>query len=311
MNSARPTVLVVDDTPDNIDLLKGILSPDYQVRVAIDGVKALELADREPQPDIILLDINMPGMSGYDVCRQLKEQATTSAIPVIFVTALSAAEDEQQGLALGAVDYITKPFDPAIVAARVRTQLMLYDERRQLIRENKQLRERVDRAFRDFSAAVLTALIRAGESDRLEFKSTLRWSLHADKSDKRIENECLKTVAAYLNTDGGVLLVGVADDGRLLGLGNDHFKSEDKFLLHWVNLLKAYLGGDVTPCIRSIVCDLEGQRVLVVECLPSPKPVFFHRDNVEEFFVRMSNTTQSLKPSEVLAYIGQRYSVDR
>ena len=304
-------MLVVDDTPTNIDLLKEILSSDYQVRVAINGAKALELVVREPQPDIILLDINMPGMSGYDVCRQLKERAETSAIPVIFVTALSGAEEEQQGLALGAVDYITKPFDPAIVAARVRTQLSLYDERRQLMRENEQLRVRVERAFHDFSATELAALIRTGESDRLEFKSTLRWSLHADKSDKRIENGCLKTVAAYLNSDGGILLVGVADDGGLLGLGNDHFKNEDKFLLHWVNLLKAYLGGDVTPGIRSIAYDLEEQRLLVVECLPSPKPVFFRRDNVEEFFVRMSNTTQALKPSEVLAYIAQRFSMDR
>jgi len=308
MNDVRPAVLVVDDTPTNIDLLRDMLSPDYHVRVAINGAKALELAGRQPQPDIILLDINMPGLSGYDVCRQLKEQAETAAIPVIFVTALSGVEDEQQGLALGAVDYITKPFDPAIVTARVRTQLGLYEERRRLAHENRQLRERFGRAFHDFSASELGALIDAGEGERLEFKSTLRWSLHADKSDKRIENECLKTVAAYLNSDGGILLIGVADDGSLLGLDNDHFRSEDKFLLHWVNLLRSYLGAVITPYVRSMACALNGQRLLVVECLPSPKPVFFRRDNDEAFFVRMSNTTQALKPSEVLTYITRHFS---
>jgi len=309
MPDDRDVVLVVDDTPANIELLHGMLRDRYKVKVATNGEIALQLADTEPRPDIILLDIMMPGITGYEVCRRLKEGPGTALIPIIFISAKTQAEDEQKGLALGAADYITKPFNPEIVAARVRTHLASYATTRQLIRENLELRERITRAFTDFSESGLLELIQSGENDDLEFKSTMRWNLHADKSDKRIENECLKTVAGYLNADGGTLLVGVDDQGEIIGLGQDHFKTEDKMLLHWVNLIRAHLGAELMRCIRSIVHDVGGKQILVVECLPSATPVFFNRDNEECFFVRMSNTTQALKPSEVLAYIGQHFPV--
>lgn len=121
----RRTILVVDDAPTNIAILINILSPYYKVKAVKNGEKALEIAKSDPQPDLILLDIIMPGLSGYDVCKLLKEDSTTTAIPVIFITAKTTTEDEQQGLELGAVDYITKPISPAIVKARVQTQLAL------------------------------------------------------------------------------------------------------------------------------------------------------------------------------------------
>ena len=194
MTESRPVVLVVDDTPANIELLHNILRDDYKIKVATDGEKGLELAARDPRPDIILLDIMMPGISGYEVINQLKENAKTSAIPVVFITAKSQVKDEQKGLALGAVDYVTKPFDPEIIKARVHTHVAAHLELRQLAEENRELRTRLDRAFSDFSEDSLLSLIQSGESDGLEFKSTLRWNLHADRSDKNIENECLKTV---------------------------------------------------------------------------------------------------------------------
>ena len=307
MTESRPVVLVVDDTPANIELLHNILRDDYKIKVATDGEKGLELAARDPRPDIVLLDIMMPGISGYEVINKLKENAETSAIPVVFITAKSQVKDEQKGLALGAVDYVTKPFDPDIVKARVHTHVAAYLELRQLAEENRELKMRLDRAFSDFSEDSLLSLIQGGESDALEFKSTLRWNLHADRSDKSIENACLKTVAGYLNGDGGVLMVGVDDQGEIIGLGKDHFKTEDKMLLHWVNLIKAYLGAGCMRFIRSTVHEVSNQRLLVVECLPSAMPVFFNRDNEECFFVRMGNTTQALKPSEVLAYTGQHF----
>jgi serine phosphatase RsbU (regulator of sigma subunit)/anti-sigma regulatory factor (Ser/Thr protein kinase) len=121
----KKTILVVDDTPVNISLLSNILSTDYRVKAATSGEKAIEIAQNKPQPDLILLDIVMPGMSGYDVCEQLKQDSATATIPVIFVTAKTTTKDEQHGLELGAVDYITKPISPAIVKARVQTQLTL------------------------------------------------------------------------------------------------------------------------------------------------------------------------------------------
>ena len=121
----KQTILVVDDAPVNIELLSNILSPNYKVKGAINGEKALKIAHKESQPDLILLDIVMPGMNGYEVCEQLKQDPATASIPVIFITAKTTTEDEQHGLELGAVDYITKPISPAIVKARVNTQLTL------------------------------------------------------------------------------------------------------------------------------------------------------------------------------------------
>jgi sigma-B regulation protein RsbU (phosphoserine phosphatase) len=121
----KQTILVVDDAPANIDLLRGILSPYYKVKGAVNGEKAIRIAHKKAQPDLILLDIVMPGMNGYEVCEQLKQDPVTASIPVIFITAKTSTEDEEHGLKLGAVDYIAKPVSPAIVKARVNTQLKL------------------------------------------------------------------------------------------------------------------------------------------------------------------------------------------
>ncbi|GIU21316.1 two-component system response regulator [Shewanella schlegeliana] len=132
----KATILVVDDTPENIDILVGILGGDYRVKVAIDGPKALALASKTT-PDLILLDVMMPGMNGYEVCKRLKQEPLTCHIPVIFVTALSDVADETQGFELGAVDYITKPVSAPVVKARVKTHLALYDQKRLLEQEVK------------------------------------------------------------------------------------------------------------------------------------------------------------------------------
>ncbi|QYJ95895.1 MULTISPECIES: response regulator [Shewanella] len=132
----KATVLVVDDTPENIDILVGILGDEYKVKVAIDGPKALAIAGKSA-PDIILLDVMMPGMNGYEVCKRLKQEPLTAHIPVIFVTALTDVADETQGFELGAVDYITKPVSAPVVKARVKTHLSLYDQKRLLEQEVK------------------------------------------------------------------------------------------------------------------------------------------------------------------------------
>ena len=120
----QPLILAVDDEASNLQLLRHILQDQYRLLFAKDGPRALELA-RQEQPQLILLDVMMPGMTGYEVCTQLKADPATAAIPVIFVTALSEADDEVIGFDAGAVDYITKPVSPPIVRARVRTHLSL------------------------------------------------------------------------------------------------------------------------------------------------------------------------------------------
>ncbi|WP_440905654.1 HD domain-containing phosphohydrolase [Catenovulum sp. SX2] len=122
--NSTPTILIVDDEPTNLRVLKGILQQDYQLTFAKSGEDALQIVT-DKKPNLILLDIMMPNMSGYDVCRKLKADTNTSSIPVIFVSALNDELDEALGFELGAVDYITKPVSPALVKARVKTHLSL------------------------------------------------------------------------------------------------------------------------------------------------------------------------------------------
>ncbi len=127
----NPLVLVVDDTPENLDLVRAVLAQDYRIRVARDGVTALRLAVHH-LPDLILLDVMMPEMDGYEVCRRLKADPRLADIPVIFVTGMSESEDESRGFDMGAVDYITKPISPPVLVRRVRTHLALRDHHREL-----------------------------------------------------------------------------------------------------------------------------------------------------------------------------------
>jgi putative two-component system response regulator len=123
------TILIVDDTPNNLSLLNAALSDEYRVRVATNGKQALDLAGTMPV-DLILLDIMMPGMDGFETCRRLKDNPMTRSIPVIFVTARGEVADESRGFACGAVDYINKPVRAPIVKARVKTHLALFDQNR-------------------------------------------------------------------------------------------------------------------------------------------------------------------------------------
>lgn len=125
MSISAQTILIVDDDPANLTVLNTLLSPEYKVRAANSGMRALEMANLEPRPDLILLDIIMPEMDGYTVLKKLKDNPITNSIPVIFLTAVDNDENERKGLDLGAVDYIIKPINPIIMLARVKAQLTL------------------------------------------------------------------------------------------------------------------------------------------------------------------------------------------
>lgn len=141
----KQTVLVVDDSAENIIVFSGILSGEYRVKAAKSGIKALDIAISSI-PDIILLDIMMPEMDGYEVCRRLKEDPRTRSIPVIFVSAMGEASDEARGFELGAVDYITKPVSRPIVLARVKNHLQLHDQNRSLEEKVRQRTAELDKS---------------------------------------------------------------------------------------------------------------------------------------------------------------------
>jgi putative two-component system response regulator len=145
----KPIVLVVDDMPENLAVLGELLQPDYRVRIANSGQRALEVAVSNPPPDLVLLDVMMPDLDGYAVLKHLRLHPETRDIPVIFVTAMDDIADEEQGFMLGAVDYIHKPIKPAIVLARVRTQLELKAARDILRNQNAFLENEVARRMRE------------------------------------------------------------------------------------------------------------------------------------------------------------------
>jgi putative two-component system response regulator len=148
----KPTILVVDDTPDNLTLVSNLLKKDYRVRVAISGEKALKIAFSEYPPDLILLDVMMPVMDGYEVCQQLRSNVLTVHIPIIFLTAKSEVEDERKGLSLGASDYITKPISPPILEARVKTHLVAKAHADFLTDKTAYLDDEVARRTRELTA---------------------------------------------------------------------------------------------------------------------------------------------------------------
>ena len=131
-NEEKKLILLVDDAPANIQVAREILKDIYKIRVATSGAKALELVNVDPRPDLILLDVMMPEMDGYEVCTRLKADPETREIPVIFLTAMTEAKDETRGFVVGAVDYIHKPFSPPVVLARVQTHLNLRETREQI-----------------------------------------------------------------------------------------------------------------------------------------------------------------------------------
>ena len=167
----KETILIVDDTPDNLAVLGELLMPFYQVRVANSGPKALTAAATLPLPDLILLDIMMPGMDGYEVIKHLRSNPETSEIPVIFITALDTCEDEAKGFDLGARDYISKPVRAPILLARVKGQLEIKAARDILRNQNSWLEDQIQKGIRkyqkvqDISMRALASLAEARDDE--------------------------------------------------------------------------------------------------------------------------------------------------
>ncbi|RQD60710.1 PP2C family protein-serine/threonine phosphatase [Desulfonatronovibrio magnus] len=152
----RPKILIVDDAAQNLTILGTILKRDYDVVAATSGEEALRIAFGREQPDLVLLDILMPGMDGYEVCRRLKNDSKTESTPIIFVTAKATSEDEARGLSLGAVDYITKPYQVHIIRARVKTQIELFKTRKKLHQANVMLTTELE-SMNELQKSVLPA----------------------------------------------------------------------------------------------------------------------------------------------------------
>jgi CheY-like chemotaxis protein len=307
-----PVILLVDDNDINLKVLHQALEGHgYKLLVALSGEDALRIA-RKAHPDLILLDIMMPGIDGYETCARLKADETTRNAVVIFLSALQNTEEKVRGLSMGAMDFITKPFDPEEIVARVSLQLGVHRRQQELLAENKNLADRLEDVLRAIPlepsgrSERIKFLIDSGESDRVEFKSTLRWNLKTGRAEKVIAKSWLRAVVAFLNADGGVLLIGVADRGDILGTDADQFENDDKYLLHVNNLIREHIGLEYAGFIRFQLVPVDSKKVLLIECQPSPSPVFLKIGKDEDFYVRIGPGNRKLSTSEVLAYVTNR-----
>jgi hypothetical protein len=156
--------------------------------------------------------------------------------------------------------------------------------------------------------ASLQSLIGEGEHARLEFKSTLRWDIKAGKTNQAIERTSLKTISAFLNSDGGTLLIGIRDDGSVEGIETDKFVNEDKFLLHLWTLIRTCLGRDVSPSIRTRLEKMDEKTVCIVQCARHSRPVFLRQPGFnEEFYIRLGPASNAMDISEALKYIADHW----
>jgi len=308
----QAVILLVDDNAINLQLLFETLDGQgYRLLAARSGEETLRIA-RKASPDLILLDIMMPGIDGYETCSRLKSDVATCNSVVIFLTALQSTEEKVRGLSMGAMDFLTKPFDPEEILARVSLQLENHRKHKDLLEQNQQLAEKLATRLEsgshdgDTCTDKVKSFISSGESNRVEFKSTLRWNLKTDRSEKVIEKAWLKSVAAFLNSDGGVLLVGVEDNGDILGIEADNFDSEDKYLLHVNNRIQQHIGLEHAGFIGYQLVPVDNMKVLLIECQPSPSPVFLKINKDEEFYIRVGPGSRRLSTSEVVAYVTNR-----
>jgi putative two-component system response regulator len=188
-----PTVLIVDDEPANLAVLSSVLQPHYRVRAANGGAAALRVAGSDPAPDLILLDVMMPDLDGHAVLERLRRDPRSRDVPVIFVTALGGEEDEERGLKLGAVDFITKPIRPSVVLARVQTHLALKEARDRLQGQNAWLEAEVERRTRenlmiqDITLSILAGLVETRDANT--GNHTMRSQAYVEALGRRLQRQ--------------------------------------------------------------------------------------------------------------------------
>ncbi len=153
----------------------------------------------------------------------------------------------------------------------------------------------------------IKSMISKGEGPKIEFKSSLRTNLHTNSFDKNIENSILKTLVAYLNTDGGILIVGVSDNKEIIGLEKDSFVSDDKLKLHLNNMIKNSIGAQFMHFVNYDLLDIDGKKILKIECMPSNKRVFLKDNGIEEFYIRNGPSTIKLQGNPLIDYIHNRF----
>jgi two-component system sensor histidine kinase/response regulator len=305
LDEKTPSVLVVDDMAENIDILAGALTGDYEVKVALNGESALDIAFAKPHPDIILLDIMMPGMDGYEVCERLQKNESTRDIPVIFVTAMGEMDDETRGFRAGGVDYITKPVRIPIVLARVKAHLELKMARESLknknliLKENLQLRDDVDSIIRHDLKTPLNVIMWV--PDLLKFDDNLTESqLETLSILKQASRSMIKIMNSSINLikmERGEYQVDASPVNVLKTLSQ--IQNEMKGIIRARHLIMEFRIND-EDCHESDQFKISGEEILfytifinliknAIEASPEGGRVMISLDNTTDLTVQINN----------------------
>lgn len=244
---SKPTILIVDDTPANLDLLVEILKTDFRTKVATHGEKALALALANPPPDLILLDIMMPGLNGYDVCQRLRQNPATRAIPVIFVTAMSEVEDETRGLEAGGVDYVTKPISPPIVKARIRTHLAVSAQARELQSMVTQLEAQattLSEFNRTLEARVAEGVAQVERLGRLKrfFSPSVVDMLLSSSAEDPLKSHRREVAAVFVDLRGFTAFTETSDPEDVMRVLGEYHEGMGKMVMAYGGTLEHFAG---------------------------------------------------------------------
>ena len=243
----KQTILIVDDTPANIALLSEVLRSTYRIKVAVDGELALKLSIAESPPDLILLDIMMPGLDGYEVCRQLKANPATRRIPVIFVTAMDEGEDEAKGLEMGAADYITKPIGAAMVRARIKTHLAVAHQARERERLIAQLEAQagelseLNRTLEQRVADGIGELERLGRMKRF-FSPSVVDLLLSDPAEDPLKSHRREIAALFLDLRGYTAFTETSDPEDVMGVIGEYHEAMGQIIMAHGGTLERFAG---------------------------------------------------------------------
>ena len=244
----KPTILIVDDNPANVDLLVDLLAADYQTKVATNGARAIHLATTLPL-DLILLDVMMPEVSGYEVCEQLKADPATRDIPVIFVTAMGEAQDETKGFRLGAVDYVTKPISPPVVRARIKTHLTLAALMRQQRLQNEQLARQADELMvlnQTLEARVAAGVEKVERLGRLKrFFSPAVVDLLVSSDDDPLKSRRREITAVFVDLRGFTAFTETADPEDVMQVLGEYHDALGRLVLNFNGTVERFSGDGI------------------------------------------------------------------
>ena len=248
--SVRHSILIVDDTPANLSLLSEILRNDYRTRVATNGERALQIALSDDPPDLILLDVMMPNMTGYEVCARLKQHPVTRLIPVIFVSALDDVDDETKGLEVGGVDYVIKPISPPIVKARVKTHLMVYEQNRQLERSVQQLQRQAteleawNRLLEQRVAEQVAQVSRLGRLTRF-FSPAVADLILSGATDDPLRHHRTEIAVVFLDLRGFTAFTETADPEEVMGVLAEYHAAMGEVIVSHNGTLERFAGDGI------------------------------------------------------------------